>query len=757
MAGAARRAGSLTGFVLAGSWVFYLETTWIGIPTRLTLDAARADLTDALDLFHDVVAPTVPETGFVLATAFGFWVSAFFSDWSAFRLSAPLEAIVPPTALFVFASVLGDDQRALGFAGIHAGAIIVFLLLHRTAVQAERPGWMADDSGKGATSMLRVGAVLTALAVVLGVAAGPRLPGADAEALVDWKDVTPGSGGSRITISPLVDIKSRLVNQEDVEVFTVRSTERAYWRLTSLNRFDGRIWSSDGSYSKADGDLPDQTAGVAATRDVVQDFQIEALSAIWLPGAFEPTNILLNPDSPATRFDSQSSTLITEQATSDGMTYTLQSSVPTFDAAALDLVGAEVPDDVADRYLDLPSDLDRRVGELAAQLTQGLETPYRKALALQNHFRDNYLYDLTIDSGHGNDDIGDFLFGDRRAGYCEQFAGTFGAMARSIGLPSRVAVGFTPGDVDPEDPMLYHVTGRHAHAWPEVYLAGYGWVAFEPTPGRGAPGAFGYTGVNEAQDGGVDAQATTTTSVPASEQSIPLDDTPFPEFGEGGIGSSSAAGNDRSSLGTTILTVIAVLAALAAAYAIAVPLLLRRRRALRRAGANTANERVQLAWREANESMGLVGISRRSSETELEFAERVRDVIAIDGDPHARLAETVATASYSGRAIDETTVPEADSAAARIEARLSCRGRCRPPGPPRARPPPSRQPLTRPGCPRGPPHRIGGHDPPPHRIGGHDPPPHRIGGDNPPPHRIGGDNPPPHRIGGESTPPHRRR
>src|SRR5829696_64989 len=72
-------------------------------------------------------------------------------------------------------------------------------------------------------------------------------------------------------------------------------------------------------------------------------------------------------------------------------------------------------------------------------------------------------------------------------------------MARSIGLPARVAVGFTPGDVDAADPTLYHVKGKHAHAWPEVYLSGYGWVLFEPTPSRGAPNA-GYTGVSEEQD-----------------------------------------------------------------------------------------------------------------------------------------------------------------------------------------------------------------------------------------------------------------
>src|SRR3546814_18645666 len=60
-----------------------------------------------------------------------------------------------------------------------------------------------------------------------------------------------------------------------------------------------------------------------------------------------------------------------------------------------------------------------------------------------------------------------------RAGYCEQFAGSFAAMARSLGLPARVGVGFTPGVADPADPSLYRVRGEHAHAWPAVYLGAY--------------------------------------------------------------------------------------------------------------------------------------------------------------------------------------------------------------------------------------------------------------------------------------------
>src|SRR5205807_8236081 len=110
---------------------------------------------------------------------------------------------------------------------------------------------------------------------------------------------------------------------------------------------------------------------------------------------------------------------------------------------------------------------------------------------------------------HGDDALQRFLFVTKR-GYCEQFAGSFAAMARAINLPSRVAVGFTPGQQVAGD--SYRVLNRHAHAWPEVYLSGYGWVAFEPTPGRGSADDQSYTGVAPMAP-----EAATATPVPSPQ------------------------------------------------------------------------------------------------------------------------------------------------------------------------------------------------------------------------------------------------
>jgi transglutaminase-like putative cysteine protease len=145
-------------------------------------------------------------------------------------------------------------------------------------------------------------------------------------------------------------------------------------------------------------------------------------------------------------------------------------------------------------YYDLPSSLPSEIRNLAQDVTALATTPYDKAIALKNWFRANFEYSLTAKGGHSNDAMLNFL--SIKKGYCEQFSGTFAAMARSIGLPTRVIVGFTQGQLRSDG--LYHVAGRDAHAWDEVWFDGFGWVLFDPTPGRGAQGASA-TGVDAGQ------------------------------------------------------------------------------------------------------------------------------------------------------------------------------------------------------------------------------------------------------------------
>ncbi|MEL7210595.1 MAG: DUF3488 and transglutaminase-like domain-containing protein, partial [Actinomycetota bacterium] len=302
---------------------------------------------------------------------------------------------------------------------------------------------------------------------------------------------------TRVVVSPFVNIQSRLVQQTDIELFTVASEQPSYWRLAGLDTYDNDIWKVAGNFSPESGQLPGQSVAGGQRDEVIQDFSISALSAIWLPAAFAPAQIENATADVTWNAETSSLTVANDVPSSDGVQYTLTSLVPRFTSTELRAASDFVPPEVAERYLPLP-EVPPLVRLEAERITAGAETRYDKMLALQQHFR-SFEYSVSLSPRVG-DPIEQFL--NERVGFCQQFAGTFAVMARLLGIPARIAIGFTWGDpVDETEDgrKIYRVTGRQTHAWPEVWFEGLGWVAFEPTPGRGAPSAVEYTQVAAAQ------------------------------------------------------------------------------------------------------------------------------------------------------------------------------------------------------------------------------------------------------------------
>jgi transglutaminase-like putative cysteine protease len=670
---AAVAAGAL---LLAVTWIAYGGTAALGLPTGATWEAVQTDLEGAWEVFRDVSPPAPAEPGFVLVAALAVAFAAFVADWAAFRLWVPLEATLPAATLFLFAAVLGSERGRGPSTAVFATAVLAFLLVHRTARQAGTGHWVAGRRDQGQRALLAVGGPLVVLAVVAGTLAGPRLPGADAEALIDTRR-SLDEPGSRVTISPLVDIRSRMLAQAAVEVFTVRAQERAYWRLTSLERFDGRIWSSSGSFGRAGGSLPRGVGTAAPEAAVEQIFSIRALAQIWLPAAFEARSLEIGGAD--IRFDEDSSTLIVDRElpSSDALTYRVVSAVPRLDAAQLRTASREVPGSIAERYLALP-ELSPDVLALANGLVAGAPTPYDAAMALQEHLR-GFTYDLEVPPGHGGDDLVRFLFETQR-GYCEQFAGAFAAMARAVGLPSRVAVGFTPGEVDPDDPTLFRVRGEHAHAWPEVYLGEFGWVAFEPTPGRGAPFAEAYTGVPEEQAASGDPGVATTLPPEATEPGQPGGEAPPPEALPGDDQTDTVlpdlTGPDEAAepgaaerWAPRVRNAAALVLLVAVLYLAGVPLLgALRRRSRRAAAGDDSGARVQVAWEEALEHLAVLGMRPARSATVAEVATAAAAVLPDAGDAARSLARVHEHASYGPGGLAPEQAAAAEAAAGRIGA-----------------------------------------------------------------------------------------
>lgn len=665
------------GAALVISWSCAWSTTIVGLPTGDTLTALRDDLDTAWSAYQDVVAPTPALTGFVVASALAIWCIAFVADWAAFRLWVPFESTLPAGTLFLFTALLGTDRGRSWAVALYAGALLGFLLLHRLARQEGTTHWVAERRAAGHRSLLGGGAVLAVLAVAAGALLGPQIPGADASGVLDPRDLD-GEDAPRVTISPLVDIRSRLVEQSQVEVFTVRSTARAYWRLTSLEKFDGRIWSSSGSYGKADGDLPEELPIDAPTEVVDQSFSITNLAAIWLPSAYEPRSFA--GEDLDVRYDERSATLIvsSDLPTSDGITYQVTSTSPRLTPADLTGTAAQVPDEVREQYGALPADFSLAVRQLAEDITASAATPYEQSRALQDHLR-GFTYDLSVEPGHGGDALEEFLFTTKR-GYCEQFAGAFAAMARAIGLPARVAVGFTPGEADAAAPDVFHVRGENAHAWPEVYFSGAGWVAFEPTPGRGMPAAEPYTGVPEQQastgDPGTATTLTSTLPTTATDGTTPTQGGVDPGQAETSGGTDGGdqgddGGDDRPSIPERYvvdpaLELLPIVVGLGLLYVLAVPAALLAHRRRRRARATTPDQRIGVAWVEAMEDAALVGFRERPSDTYPERAERLGEALPSAGAGAQALAQARERAEYSPEGAGPEEVTLADQGAAAV-------------------------------------------------------------------------------------------
>jgi transglutaminase-like putative cysteine protease len=670
---------ALVAALVCVSWLQYLRTTWLLVPSPDTLSAIRLDMGAAWQVFREVKAPAPVEPGFIAASSLTVWVIAFVADWGAFRNGGSFEGLLPPATLFLFAAVLGGEgHRPAAAAGLFVAAAMLFLLLHRTWRQEGTATWVTlhhHQHHRSRWSLVASGGSLACAAVVAGALVGPSLPGAGSSALLPWRDLTRDQQ-PRVVVSPMVRIQSKLLRQPALHLFTVRSSdpEGAYWRLTALDVFDGEIWSSSYETDDADGELP-VSAGRSSSSDIVtQTITIHALADIWLPAAYQPLSLETDD---LVDYDEESSTLIVDRNTdsSDGMRYTVTSRVPRWTEADLRTATDEVPDGIARRYLQRPDGFSDRVAAEAERVTRSGHGHYEKARLLESYFEGpTFEYSRDVQPGHSDDAMEDFLFVNRK-GFCEQFAGTYAAMARSLGIPARVVVGFTKGEKDPNQPGLFQVRGEHAHAWVELWLHGFGWVLFDPTPGRAPPGAQGWLGEPEQQvEGGSDGATATTVpsddTVPGDGPSTPRPSSPAEAPGDirtddpEGAAAPPTGGDDAfppSWFGPALL----VLAAGGVAYLVLVPLGLALQRRRRRGRARAPAERVDLAWSETNERMRAAGLELGPALTIAERAERMR--LALPG--------TVAAIDVLADTIERTTYgeddPSADEAASATRASIT--------------------------------------------------------------------------------------
>ncbi|MFT7648169.1 MAG: transglutaminase-like putative cysteine protease [Candidatus Poriferisodalaceae bacterium] len=619
--------------------VQYSDTLWLLLPSLDTWRQVGTDLADAWSAFSVVKAPAEVLPGFITAAAIAVWFLAHVADAAAFRIRTAVEAIAPTFIVLVFTSMLGIDSHRLTLSTAFIGIAVFFTLLLRITYPIHPSVPITATRHRQAPALLKAGFGLSVATLAVAVVFGPVLPGVDSRPVVDWKDLD-GSSAPRVTLSPLVDARGRLVQQSALELFQVTADRPAYWRVSGLDRFNGSVWGSDQRYAQTEGQLA-SSAGVSNDDLLVQEFTITGLDGIWLPAAFEPTRL----EGENISWNEPTATLVVSRGSvlDPGSTYRVTSLAASPTRDQLISASPVVPADIAATYTALPADFSPRITQAAVDITSAFNTTYEKALALQNHFLDNFVYSLDVEEGHGGNRMENFLFDDNR-GYCEQFSGTFAAMARSIGLPTRIAVGFTPGElVDGQ----YIVRGENYHAWPEVWIDGQ-WVYFEPTPGRGAPGAQGYTGVAEQQ-------VNSTAGLEGEGGGFVGPQTPTPVIEEifedqSGLTEEPLVVETGSKVEPWVIwtgAAIVIIIVVGGLWMLAIPGLDHMRRARRRKRAANERQAIEASWNDLIESMYRSGVPRRSTETHVEFAERAGQRTSADAAALRHIAITVDEARYA--------------------------------------------------------------------------------------------------------------
>ncbi|MFN2594320.1 MAG: DUF3488 and DUF4129 domain-containing transglutaminase family protein, partial [Actinomycetota bacterium] len=355
------------------------------------------------------------------------------------------------------------------------------------------PTWEGGREEQPISVTGRVARRMGVMTVIVAMLSPLILP--QAEALISFRNGSggngSGSGAGSGQVDLLADVAATLDKQSNLELFKVRASRPAYWKLATLSDFDGRIWtrgSVDESPATA-GVIAPALAGDPNSSSLTQQFEMTGLSGQYLPAAYLPGTVQFPNDSPAAAnlvYGNDSADLRLASGEVSRLIYTVTSEVPNFDYAGL--LHAKIGS-LSDPVFTHAPALSPAVKQLLDEWTAGLTTPFQKLSAIQNHLRSEFHYNLHPDLGSSSDALTDFLT-KTRTGFCQQFAAAFAMLARSLGYPARVDIGFLPGTET--DSHTFTVRGTDAHAWPEVYFQDFGWVSFEPTPRAAAP-ALPYT------------------------------------------------------------------------------------------------------------------------------------------------------------------------------------------------------------------------------------------------------------------------
>ncbi|MCC7352681.1 MAG: transglutaminase domain-containing protein [Anaerolineae bacterium] len=448
---------------------------------------------------------------FILQLAILMWWVGFVAAWAVYRQGKVWRAVIPP-ALVILVNIYYASQDLTGYFVLFL--LSGLLLIVRTNLSRQERQWQSAqikyDSDIG-FDFLRDGVVFSVLVVALAYA----LPNATSSSgglgsaletfrgpvhnvQMEWtrlfSSLNYQARGGVAVIGPTLNFGGPR-NLGQAIVMDVESPAGRYWRGATFDNYTSRGWiSTDREVGAVDPGKAFPVLDYSLRKLVTQTVTVYIPSGGLLFAAAQPVLAEIpirveyarlnaqSEESPATG-DEQTlievSRLISKSRLREGQSYTVVSSLTEADPQSLRNAGNNYPQGIQERYLQLPTDLAQRVRDLAAEVTKGQINAYDKVAALETYLR-GFQYNEKIPAPPaGRDGVEYFLF-DIKQGYCDYYASSLVVMARSLGIPARIATGYAQGEYHAEL-GAYRVKEADAHSWPEVYFPQYGWVEFEPT------------------------------------------------------------------------------------------------------------------------------------------------------------------------------------------------------------------------------------------------------------------------------------
>ena len=493
-------AGGLASLALILTFTFFRRDSIAGfLPSQATFDALGRHLRRASETVLAESSPVAPNAGIVLVACAALGLVVILVDALALPLGMPATSGLGLLAVLVVPAMIKPQSVGwLGFVTTAAGYLVILACSQWFAPDARTQADTARNPGQ-----VRRAALTGGVALVVTLLLQLVVPGFDQGTFPQGSRLNPW--GTATGLNPMISLGNslRTPTGEGRITYATNSTTPLYLRSVTVDRFDGESWSPDDRNANRRAGTGRMDAGheILAPEQTRQVTVVNTgdFTSPYLPVPYAPESV--NGLTGRWSWDPATLSIKGTDTNSRDQQYLVQSSVPKLTTELLDASSAPVQG-VPEEFIRPPSNVPDIVRTTAESVTADSRTAYAKAMAIQRFLRGpGFTYSLESPVQNGYDGNGLSVLADfltQKSGYCIHFASAMAVMARLEGIPSRIAVGYAPGRQTGATVSVagqgalpeYEVDARDAHAWPELYFQGLGWVPFEPTPSRGVVPAY---------------------------------------------------------------------------------------------------------------------------------------------------------------------------------------------------------------------------------------------------------------------------